>query len=109
MDSFENFQYESGSTYGGLPIVDDTSSIVSGFTNSNRLSEDLESLTLGLRMSGDPGSWVDNARKEIADEKAVARANAVDEELDGVLDDLKDESAVELPPHACRCATLIYI
>lgn len=101
MDSFDNFQYDSGSTYGGLPIVDDTSSIVSGFT-SNRLPADLESLS-GLSISEDAvrlgGPRID------PDRQAAARSNAVDEELDGVLDDLKDESAVELPPHACRYAS----
>jgi hypothetical protein len=28
----------------------------------------------------------------------------MDEDFDAVLDDLKDESAVDLPPHACRSA-----
>ena len=28
--------------------------------------------------------------------------NGIDEDFDAVLDDLKDEAAVDLPPHACR-------
>ena len=100
MDSFDNFQYDSASTYGGLPVVDDTSSIVSGYTE-NRLPVNLESLS-NLSISGDSNEG-NGVGKGNGDKQAIVRANAVDEELDGVLDDLKDESAVDLPPHACRC------
>ena len=99
MESFDNFQFESGSTYGGLPIVDDTSSIVSGYTGSigdsrNNLPQDLESLS-GLSFSSHAGDDHNN-------DQAIAKVSAIEEDFDGVLDDLKDESAVELPPHACR-------
>ena len=101
MDSFDNFQYDNGSTYGGLPIVDDTSSIVSGFTSGNdRLPADLESLS-GLSISED-STGSQSGSSSVNERQAIARSGAVDEELDGVLDDLKDENAVELPPHACR-------
>ena len=100
MDSFDNFQYDSASSYGGLPIVDDTSSVVSGFTSSthNRLPADLESLS-SLSLSGD---YRENGTSNKVEHHVLASPAIVDEDLDGVLDDLKDESAVELPPHACR-------
>lgn len=99
---FENYQYDSASSYGGLPIVDDTSSVVSGFTTSthNRPGDDLESLS-SLSISGPRIPSGTHANKP--ESQSLLQAGAIDEELDGVLDDLKDESAVELPPHACRC------
>lgn len=99
---FENYQYDSASSYGGLPIVDDTSSVVSGFTTSthNRPGDDLESLS-SLSISGPRIPSGNHANKP--ESQSLLQSGAIDEELDGVLDDLKDESAVELPPHACRC------
>lgn len=104
MDTFDNFQYGSGSSYGDLPVVDDTSSVVSGFTTNtqNRLPIELESLS-SLSISGGPFGQQKNGRDAI-EGQAFARPDAVDEELDGALEDLKDENAVELPPHACRYA-----
>lgn len=98
MDTFDNFQYDASSTYGGLPIVDDTSSIVSGFTTDdaqNRLPASLDSLS-SLSLSGE-SSRIDDSEQQLQ-----LTASAVDEDLDGVLDDLKDAGNVELPPHACR-------
>ena len=97
MDSFDNFQYDSASSYGGLPIVDDTSSVVSGYTTTtqNRLPADLESLS-GLSLSGDTAFA---GRNGVSDMPPALRAGVIEEDL---LDDLKDEGAVELPPHACR-------
>ena len=102
METFDNFQYDTGSTYGGLPIVDDTSSVVSGYTTNTqgRLPTDLESLS-GLSISGGTSGHQKNGKNAI-ERLPVSRSDAVDEEMDGVLDDLKDENAVELPPHACR-------
>ena len=99
MDSFDNFQYDTASSYGGLPIVDDTSSVVSGFTTTtqNRLPADLESLS-GLSLSGDT-SYAGGNRDGISDLPVMMRTGVIEEDL---LEDLKDESAVELPPHACR-------
>lgn len=97
MDSFDNFQYDTNSSYGGIPIVDDTSSIVSGCTTDTqgRLPASLESLS-GLSLSEE------SSRIDVNDQQLLIKANAVDEDLDGVLEDLKDEGSVELPPHACR-------
>lgn len=82
--------------------MDDTSSVVSGFTTNSqaRLPTELESLS-SLSISGEPLGQQKTGNS--ADREPIVRGDAVDEELDGVLDDLKDESAVELPPHACRC------
>ena len=97
---FANYQYDSASSYGGLPIVDDTSSVVSGFTTStqNRPADDLESLVSLSLSERAPSGGSSNPPEG----QTLLQSAAVDEELDGVLDDLKDESAVELPPHACR-------
>ena len=46
MDSFDNFQYESASSYGGGPLVDDNSSVYTANTQDNASSVDLSSLSL---------------------------------------------------------------
>ena len=47
MDSFDNFQYESASSYGGIGIVDDTSSVYTANTqDGGGASVDLSSLSL---------------------------------------------------------------
>ena len=48
MDSFDNFQYDSASSYGGLGVVDDTSSVYTANTSA-RISVDLESLSISDR------------------------------------------------------------
>lgn len=92
MDSFDNFQYDSASSYGGAhSVVDDNSSVYTATTNN---PVDLSSLS-------------------VADDRSVVSSNGhdhhtprstIDEDFDAVLDDLKDEGSVDLPPHACRCA-----
>ncbi|KAF9065727.1 hypothetical protein BDP27DRAFT_1157498, partial [Rhodocollybia butyracea] len=71
------FQYDSASSYGGIGIVDDTSSIYTANTQ-------------------------DNASSRIIDGNNNHTRNGIDEDFDAVLDDLKDEGAVDLSPHACR-------
>jgi len=99
MDSFENFQYDSASSYGGTGIVDDTSSIYTANTTSqSHVSIDLESLSLTddrSYISSPPGHGGN------VHEHGSGRSG-IDEDFDAVLDDLKDESQVDLPPHACR-------
>jgi regulator of nonsense transcripts 1 len=91
MDTFDNFQYESASSYGGIGIVDDTSSIYTSNTQDN--SVDLSTLSISdLTHSSSNGHLTHHPS---------AKAG-VDEDFDAVLDDLKDEGAVDLPPHACR-------
>lgn len=99
MDSFENFQYDSASSYGGMgSIVDDTSSIYTGVSASqSRLPADLESLeTLSIADSLTPATS-GNIHAHLHHQLA----NPVEEDIEAVLDDLKDEG-VNLPPHACR-------
>lgn len=101
MDSFENFQYDSASSYGGMgSIVDDTSSIYTGVSNSQgHLPTDLESLqSLSLSDSLTPAT----SGYARLDHHHHLMNPAVEEDVEAVLDDLKDEGQVDLPPHACR-------
>ena len=97
MDSFENFQNDSASSYGGMGIVDDTSSVYTATTSSqsNIPVIDFDGLSIV-----DDRSTIDTP-----DEHGHGRSSSrsgLDEDFDGVLDDLKDEGQVDLPPHACR-------
>ena len=96
MDSFDNFQYDSASSYGGgISVVDDTSSVYTANTQDNVSSVDLSSLALS-EYNGDTNHHHHPS-------SATNRSDGgLDEDFDAVLDDLKDESAVDLPPHACR-------
>jgi len=87
MESFDNFQYDSASSYGPLGVVDDNSSVYTATTNDN-VSVDMSALSLSeYNPSGSNNS---------------DKGGVLEEDFDAVLDDLKDESAVDLPPHACR-------
>lgn len=96
MDSFDNFQYDSASSYGGLGVSDDTSSVYTANTQDG-ISVDLSSLSLS-EYNG--ASSVDPEHT-----KHPQARNGLDEDFDAVLDDLKDEGVLDLPPHACRCAS----
>ena len=99
MDTFENFQYDSASSYGGMGVVDDTSSVYTANTTSaSRVPVDLESLSIT-----DDRSFTSspNGHSHAGDGQNPNRS-AIDEDFDAVLDDLKDEGQVDLPPHACR-------
>lgn len=98
MDSFDNFQYDSGSSYGGIGIVDDNSSVYTATTQDNSSSVDLSGLSIS---NGSPG----NSRRSHSQHSHIESTASLDEDFDAVLDDLKDESAVDLPPHACRRAS----
>lgn len=98
MDSFENFQYETNSSYGGMGIVDDTSSIYTANTTSqSHLPVDLESLSIT-----DDRSITASPTGSAHNHSHTPSRNGIDEDFDAVLDDLKDEGQVDLPPHACR-------
>ena len=96
MDSFDNFQYDSASTYGGIGVVDDNSSVYTANTQDNA-SVDLSSLSLSEYNEGIAGNGHTHQHHIHNQER-----NTIDEDFDAVLDDLKDEAAVDLPPHACR-------
>lgn len=100
MDSFENFQYDSASSYGGgIGIVDDTSSVYTANTTSqSSIPVDLESLSII-----DDRSVV--AEPNGTNENGYAHGSSKQGPEDDFLDDLKDEGQVDLPPHACRYIT----
>ncbi|KAH9005044.1 RNA helicase-domain-containing protein [Lactarius hatsudake] len=93
MDSFDNFQYDSASSYGGIGVVDDTSSIYTSGTQGH-VPVDIESLSI-LDDPAHPSSSADN------DLELQSANGSIAEDFDAVLDDLKEESQVDLPPHAC--------
>lgn len=94
MDSFDNFQYDSASSYGGMGIVDDNSSVYTSNTNSHT-PVDLDSLSISESVS----SGNANGRHH----HHHTMSPRIEDDFDAVLDDLKDEGTVDLPPHACRC------
>lgn len=106
MDSFDNFQYDSASSYGG--IVDDTSSVYTANTqdiqDTDTASVDLSSLALS-EYNGESSAPNGRAHHHHAQQQD---GSTLDEDFDAVLDDLKDEAAVDLPPHACRCANQLF-
>ncbi|KAI0636573.1 RNA helicase-domain-containing protein [Trametes polyzona] len=97
MDTFENFQYDSASSYGGLSVVDDTSSVYTANTTSQSHIPDLENLSIT-----DDRSFTSSPNGHSHDSHGKTQGRgSVDEDFDAVLDDLKDEGQVDLPPHAC--------
>ena len=94
MESFDNYR-DSASQYGASALTDDTASMISGYTtDTQNLPQELESLSI----SGN----TDAHGHSNGQSRAHADAKILDDDFDGVLDDLKDEGAVDLPPHACR-------
>jgi regulator of nonsense transcripts 1 len=94
---FENFQYDSASSYGGLSVVDDTSSVyTAGTAQEQELPAALDALDLGATAE-------ERAHAHVQEQQAIRR---LEDELEGALDDLKDEGVVDLPPHACRYCLL---
>ncbi|KAF9557155.1 hypothetical protein CPC08DRAFT_66882 [Agrocybe pediades] len=103
MDSFDNFQYDSASSYGGLGVVDDNSSVYTANTqdNDNSSSVDLSSLSLSEYNGGEAASSAGSGHAHNHHHQQPPARHGADEDFDAVLDDLKDESALDLPPHAC--------
>ncbi len=102
MDTFENFQYDSASSYGGVSVVDDNSSVYTANTTSqSRVPVDLEGLSItdDRSFTSSPNG---HSHASHGDGKAPSSRSTIDEDFDAVLDDLKDEGQVDLPPHACR-------
>lgn len=95
MDSFDNFQYDSASSYGGMGIVDDNSSVYTSTTN-NHTPIDLESLSISDSLGSNANGHDGHVHHHHTGSLSIA------EDFDSVLDDLKDEGVVDLPPHACR-------
>ena len=89
LDSFPNFQFDTTSQYGGGAGLDDTASVISGYTQQ-QLDDGTESLLNSVDGTR-PNGHANPSHKQ-----------RIDEDFDGVLDDFKD-GPVDLPPHACRC------
>ena len=99
MDTFDHFQFDSASSYGGIGHFDDTSSIYA--TDADAI-ESLENLSL-IDNNTDDYVWYTG----VIDEQPSPTGrgpmkHAFDEDFGGVLDELPDDGQVELPPHACR-------
>jgi hypothetical protein len=100
MDTFDNFQYDSASSYGGMGVVDDNSSVYTANTQDNTAeSIDLSSLSIS---NHSPTSSANGHGAHHRHRDHNTGRVGVEEDFDAVLDDLKDEGAVDLPPHACR-------
>ncbi|KAI0277721.1 ATP dependent helicase [Russula aff. rugulosa BPL654] len=93
MDSFDNFQYDSASSYGGIGVVDDTSSVYTANTQGD-VPVNLGSLSVLDDQTHTPSSAENDLDLQSTN-------GSIPEDFDAVLDDLKEESQVDLPPHAC--------
>jgi hypothetical protein len=100
MDSFDNFQYDSASSYGGIGVVDDTSSVYTANTQGD-VPVDLERLSVLDDHPHTPSSMENDLELQSTN-------GSMTEDFDAVLDDLKEESQVDLPPHACWSVDLSY-
>jgi regulator of nonsense transcripts 1 len=101
MDSFDNFQYDSASSYGGMGIVDDTSSVYTSNTQGDvDVAVDLERLSVLDDNAHTPSSMENDLELQSTN-------GSITEDFDAVLDDLKEESQVDLPPHACWSVHLV--
>lgn len=81
-----------------MGIVDDTSSVYTANTSSHT-PLDLESLSI-VDDRSHVGSSASNGHTHALSQNGSVRLG-VDEDFDAVLDDLKDDAQVDLPPHAC--------
>ncbi len=90
MEEFDT--YDSASQYGqGL---DDTASMISGYTvRTQKTAETVSQLE----------SEINHLR---LDEQSISDSKTVDDDFDGVLDDVKDDTVANLPLHACRYKSL---
>lgn len=110
MDTFDNFQFDSASSYGGIGVVDDTSSVYTTDADASSQSsrvpiESLENLSLDDNTSDRVlFTGVIDEQPPLTGQDPME--HAFDEDFDGVLDELQDDSQVELPPHACRYVLL---
>ena len=80
-----------------MGIVDDNSSVYTANTN-NHTSVDLESLSISDSLSQSASTNADESQNHYLQHGR----SGMDEDFDAVLDDLKDDGVVDLPPHACR-------
>ena len=103
MESFDNYR-DSASQYGASGLADDTASMLSGYTTNTQNLPQLELDSLSI--SGDKEVHV-NGHALGAQPQLHSGSKVLDEDFDGVLDDLKDDGGVDLPPHACRSVGML--
>ncbi|KAG7092951.1 hypothetical protein E1B28_009253 [Marasmius oreades] len=97
MESFDNFQFDAGSSYGGMGVVDDTSSVYTSTTQEQDQDQDQDNAS-----SLDLSSLSLNGKDQSPTINGGVKQEDLDEDFDAVLDDLKDDGGqVDLPPHAC--------
>ncbi|KAF8495310.1 ATP dependent helicase [Gautieria morchelliformis] len=96
MESFDNYR-DSASQYGASGLADDTASMLSGYTTNTQSLPQLELDSLSI--SGDKDLNVNQHAQGTQSQSHPGKV--LDEDFDGVLDDLKDDGGVDLPPHAC--------
>lgn len=96
MESFDNYR-DSASQYGASGLADDTASMLSGYTTNTQGLPQLELDSLSI--SGDRDV---NGHAQGTQSQPHSGSKVLDEDFDGVLDDLKDDGGVDLPPHACK-------
>lgn len=98
MDTFDNFQSDYASSYGGgIGVVDDNSSVYTSNTHddaASSVSVDLSSLSVSDSFNSAEGANGHGHNHLVR--------GSVSEDFDAVLDELTDEGALDLPPHACR-------
>ena len=107
MDTFDHFQFDSASSYGGNGHVDDTSSIYATDADASSQSswipiESLENLSLIDNNANDRVLYARVIYEQPSPTDRGPMEHASNEVFDGVLDELPDDGQVELPPHACR-------
>lgn len=97
MQAFDDF--DSSSQYGvGL---DDTSSVISGYTaRTQQTGVQYSQLETASQLGLDTLSLADESSAVSA--AGGGKSVAGEEDFDGILDDMKDDGSVELPTHACR-------
>ena len=84
-----------------MGVVDDTSSVYTVNTSQSGVPLDLDRLSI----TDDRSEITSPDEHAHRDHLQSTARDTVDEDFDAVLDDLKDEGQVDLPPHACRCVS----
>ena len=107
MDTFDNFWFDSASSYGGVSVVDDRSSVYTTdadvSSQSSRVPiESLENLSLIDDNTSDHVLYTGVIDEQPSPTGRGPMEHAFDEDFDGGPNESPDDGRVELPPHACR-------
>ena len=107
MDTFDNFWFDSASSYGGISVVDDRSSVYTTDADTSGQSsrvpiESLENLSLIDDNASDHVLYTRVTDKQPPLPSRAPEKHTFDEDFDGGPNEFLDDGRVELPPHACR-------